>query len=78
MPIVESKRDQRVLDWLVEQVGYQAIVQAEAALAGARLPYPSNLAKALGLVPPEKLKYASQEDVAGHIEEIRRILGMRS
>lgn len=78
MVIVKSKRDQRVHAWLVEQVGYEAIAQAEARLAGGRLAYPSNLSKVLGLVPPERLKYASQEDVAAHIEEIRQILGVRS
>lgn len=51
--IVESERDQRTLDWLVMQVGPARVAAACAALAGGRRTYVSNVAKALGLEPPE-------------------------
>lgn len=50
--IVESTRDQRVLDWLVRQVGQEAIANACMQLAGARRAYVSNIAKVLKLCPP--------------------------
>ena len=78
MVIIESKRDQRVFDWLVREVGAEAIARACMELAGARRPYPSNVAKVLGLVPPKQLVVASREDAAAHLAEIARLLGIRS
>lgn len=75
--IVESKRDQRVLDWLVSQVGEEAVANACKHLAGARRAYPSNLAKVLGLRPPADLALASREDVQRHLEAIARLLDVR-
>ncbi len=78
MVVVESKRDQRVLDWLVEQVGHEGVAEACAKLAGARRAYPSNIAKVLGLEPPQRLAVAARTDAAAHLEEIARLLGVRS
>jgi hypothetical protein len=78
MVVVESKRDQRVLDWLVEQVGHQGVAEACAKLPGARRAYPSNIAKALGLKPPQQLAVAAKDDAKVHLEEIARLLGVRS
>lgn len=75
-PIVETKRDQRVLDWMASQVGHQAIADACVKLAGARRAFPSNLAKLLGLSPPKELALASPEDVEAHLRTIRQILGL--
>ena len=74
---VESKRDERVLAWLMEQAGEEAVVSACASLAGARRPYVSNLANALGLCPPKQLAVASGEDAARHIAAIQQLLGIR-
>lgn len=78
MVVVESKRDQRLRDWLVEQVGHEGIVEACAKLAGARRTYPSNVAKVFGLVPPQRLAVAARADASAHLEEIARQLGVRS
>jgi hypothetical protein len=80
MPIpvsVESKRDARVLAWLIGQVGEQAVAEACRRLAGDRRPYVSNIAKTLGLTPPPSLALASDESVREHLDRIRSILGGR-
>lgn len=73
--IVESKRDQRVLDWLVSQVGEEAIANACKQLAGSRKLYVSNIAKVLGLCPPAELAVTSREEAHGHLEVIHKLLG---
>lgn len=77
MVVVETKRDQRVLDWLLEQVGHEGVAEGCSKLAGGRRAYPSNIAKALGLVPPKRLALATKADAAVHLEEIARLLGVR-
>jgi hypothetical protein len=74
--IIESKRDQRILDWLISQVGEAAVMGACDRLSGQRRTYPSNLAKALGLVPPKELAPAAKDDARRHLDEIARHLGI--
>lgn len=78
MVIVESKRDQRVLEWLVEQVGHESVARACSEIVGSRRAYPSNIAKVLGLVPPKQLAVAARADVSVHLETIARLLGVHS
>ena len=54
--IAENERDKRTAAWLIEQFGAEAVAEAETRLAGARKPYPSNIAKVLGAALPEALK----------------------
>ena len=54
--ITENERDKRAALWLLEQFGAEAVAEAENRLAGARRPYPSNIAKVLGVTLPESLK----------------------
>ena len=54
--IIQNERDKRTAAWLIEQVGAEALAEAETRLQGARKPYPSNLAKVLGLTLPDSLK----------------------
>lgn len=54
--IAENERDKRTAAWLIEQFGAEAVAEAETRLAGARKPYPSNIAKVLGTTLPEALK----------------------
>lgn len=75
--LIETMRDQRVIAWLFEQVGEQAVLSACEQLAGRRRAYPSNVAKILGLTPPKELTLAAPEDAAVHIARIRAILGLR-
>lgn len=72
--IVESKRDQRVLEWLVSQVGEDAIANACTQLAGARKLYVSNIAKVLGLRLPTELALTSRDEAQRHLEVIRKLL----
>lgn len=76
--IVESKRDQRVLEWLVSQVGEEGVADACRQLAGARRAYVSNIAKVLNLSPPDSLALASRDDTQRHLDSIHRLLGNSS
>lgn len=68
--ILQSNRDRRTLEWLIKQVGEAAVGQACSKLDGRR-PYVSNIAKVLGLKPPESLQRPTREEVASHLAEIR-------
>lgn len=72
--LVQSERDRRVLDWLIAQVGVEAVEGACHALAGTRRPFPSNIAKVLGLSPPKTLAITPPETARRHITELRRLL----
>jgi hypothetical protein len=72
--ILESQRDHRTLAWLIEQVGESELERACASLAGDRKAYPSNLAKVLGLVPPEGLCRPSRAEVRVRLDQIRKLL----
>lgn len=72
--ILETERDRRTLAWLIQQVGEPALQRACATLAGRRKCYPSNLAKCLGLVPPESLARPSSEQVQAYLKDIRGLL----
>jgi hypothetical protein len=72
--ILDSERDRRTLAWLVEQVGECALEKACTRLAGQRKPYPSNLAKILGLEPPERLTRPSRAQVQANLAAARKLL----
>ena len=72
--ILETERDRRTLAWLLQQVGEPALERACSSLAGQRKCYPSNLAKCLGLVPPESLARPSPEQVQVYLKDIRALL----
>lgn len=72
--LVTSLRDQRVLEWLVSQVGCDAVEAACSLLPGRRRPYVSNLAKALGLTPPSDLALASPDFARQYLTEFRALL----
>ncbi|MBE2244802.1 cryptic plasmid protein A [Candidatus Accumulibacter phosphatis] len=72
--ILETERDRRTLAWLIQQVGEPALQRACATLAGRRKCYPSNLAKCLGLVPPESLVRPSSEQVQAYLNDMRALL----
>lgn len=76
--IVESTRDQRVLDWLIAQAGPEAVASACAQLSGNRRPFPSNIAKALGLTPPTDLAFAPKATVKVRLAEACSLLRKRS
>lgn len=69
-----SARDKRTWEWMIAQVGEEAVLCACAQLKGKRLPYVSNLAKILGLRPPSNLELASESDVKRHIAILKALL----
>ena len=75
--IVESTRDERTLKWLVDQVGEERVAEACRRLRGRRRPFPSNLAKELGLKPPSALALARPEEARAHIAAIAELLWVR-
>jgi hypothetical protein len=76
--VIQSKRDERTLRWLIEQVGSAEVARACGLLAGARRAYPSNVAKALGLSPPRSLSCPTPEEARSQLAEILALLGARS
>lgn len=75
--IVQNERDERTAAWLIEQVGAEALAEAETRLQGARKPYPSNLAKVLGLTLPDSLKRTENAAARQKLAELRRVLDER-
>lgn len=76
--IIESERDRRTYDWLLSQVGEFAMQAACLSLAGNRRLYVSNLAKALGIAPPEELTFAPREAALRHLEQMRKLLSTKA
>ncbi|OHR41019.1 cryptic plasmid protein A [Neisseria sp. HMSC070E12] len=72
--ITENERDRRTAAWLIETYGAEAVAEAEIRIAGARKPYPSNIAKILGADLPESLKYTSKETARAHIVKMKETL----
>lgn len=72
--IINNERDERTAAWLIEQYGTEAIERAKTQLAGARKPYPSNIAKILGANLPESLQYTSRETARKNIAAMLKIL----
>lgn len=72
--LVETARDQRVLDWLLQEAGPEAVADAVHRLAGHRRPYVSNIAKSLGLTPPEDLKLTPSAEAQRHLERCLAVL----
>jgi len=52
---VLNARDERAISWLIEQAGFEAVQQACVKIAGNRKPYPTNLARVLGLSIPQSV-----------------------
>lgn len=72
--LVTSDRDQRVLDWLISQVGSDAVMAACERISGRRRPYVSNVAKVLGLNPPPSLVLAPHDVARQHLSKFRALL----
>ena len=76
--IIENERDERTAAWLIEQYGAEAVAEAEARISGARRPYPSNIAKVLGVSLPESLKRTENATARQKLAELRRMLEGKS
>jgi hypothetical protein len=62
------------LDWLVSQVGVDAVESASSLIPGRRRPYVSNVAKALGLTPPSDLALSPPDVALQHLADFRLFL----
>lgn len=76
--ILDSDRDRRTLEWLITQVGEDAINEACLQLAGTRKPYVSNIAKVLGLVPPDTLLGPSRAEARLRLVAVKNLLAKKS
>nr|SBM85638.1 protein A [Neisseria gonorrhoeae] len=72
--ITENERDRRTAAWLIETYGAEAVAEAETRIAGARKPYPSNIAKVLGASLPEALKRTENAAARQKLAGLRRML----
>ncbi len=72
--IIENERDERTAAWLIETYGAEAVAEAEARISGARKPYPSNIAKVLGVTIPESLKRTENAAARQKLAELRQML----
>lgn len=72
--IIQNERDQRTAAWLIEQFGAEAVAEAETRITGARKPYPSNVAKVLGVTLPESLNRTENAAARQKLAELRRML----
>ena len=71
---IENERDERTAAWLIETYGAEAVAEAETRIAGERRPYPSNIAKVLGVSLPESLKRTENAAARQKLAELRRML----
>lgn len=71
--IIQNARDERVMQWLRGQASLIAIESACKQL-GRRHPYPSNIAKTLGLNPPEHLQFTPSKDAKEHLNKAKSAL----
>ena len=71
-PIISNDRDRRAWEWIVAQVGEDRALGVD--LAGDRKPYPSNVAKALGLTIPETVKLPPSDVARERLAGLKAIL----
>lgn len=71
-PIISNDRDRRAWAWIIDQVGEERALAV--VLAGGRKPYPSNIAKALGLELPRAVELTPRDVAKDHIASLRAIL----
>lgn len=72
--IIESDRDRRTLDYLVQTCGIDRVRRARYELPGRTRSYVSNLAKALGITVPEDIIITSREDGRRHLDDLKALL----
>jgi hypothetical protein len=72
--IIQNDQDRRAVAWLIEKFGAKAVAEAETRIAGERRPYPSNIAKVLGVSLPESLKRTENAAARQKLAELRRML----
>ncbi|MBC8743000.1 hypothetical protein F6X40_41930 [Paraburkholderia sp. UCT31] len=72
--IIETDRDRRVYDYLIEACGQARVMNARQKLPGRTRPYVSNLVKMLGVVIPDAVVITPREEGRRRLVEIKKIL----
>ncbi|MGP8435026.1 hypothetical protein ACT2FY_23965 [Paraburkholderia fungorum] len=72
--VVNSARDRRTLEYLIEKYGIEAIERACAQVAGRRHLYVSNIAKVLGVEIPDEVVITPRADALVHLERLKKLL----
>ncbi|VBS33550.1 Uncharacterised protein [Burkholderia pseudomallei] len=75
--IVSSPRDQRALDYLVQECGLERVRRARNELPGRTRPYVSNLARYLGATIPDDVVATPREEARRKLAELAGTLGIR-
>lgn len=78
MVVAETRWGQHLVDWHLVRVTREDIAEVRAKLAPISRPYPSKVAKVLGLIPQQRLAMAIKIDAEAHMEEIASLLEVRS
>ena len=73
--LIESKRDERTLAWLLDELRDEAVTAACQRLAGNRRAYVSHVAKALGASPPKTLATVPAPEALDRIRQTLDALG---
>lgn len=77
-PLLLNDRDKRAWEWICSKVGEGNAIAAIGQLSGSRKPYPSNIAKILGLEVPKDVAFPvlSKEDGLDRVRKLRKQLGL--
>lgn len=76
--LIESKRDDRTLAWLIVEFGEEPLTAPCQGLAGNGWAYVSTFAKALEAPPPATLAATPDQEALDHIRQILDLLGVAS
>ena len=75
--VIQSTRDQRTLDFLVETCGVAAVESACRQVPAGRRLYVSNLARVLKITIPERVIATPRVEGAARMAEIKELLRVR-
>jgi len=72
--VLENDLDRRVLAWLLETAGEQAVRRAVAQCPPGAIPWPSVVCRVLDVAPPPEVKSAPKDRARHYLQAIKQIL----
>ncbi|WP_322007157.1 hypothetical protein [Paraburkholderia tropica] len=75
--IVNTPRDRRAFEFLVEKCGMDAVEQACLKLSGQRRAYVSNIAKVLRVEIPDDVVVTPREEARKHLSDLKTLLAQK-
>jgi hypothetical protein len=72
--LVETPKDERILEYLVAEKGEEAVRSAVGQLAGHRRPYVSNIVKIMAIEIPDDVVITPRDEGLVHLESIKQLL----